>query len=81
MSQSCSALPLPESQITFATLSRRARREKTGLLGNIRHSRTFSTFQPVQVRLVHTKSENRHSVHGSYLYAIKRDTAKGKKFP
>ena len=51
MSHSSSSLPLPESNITmvstnFATLSRRARREKTEV-GNIRHSRTFSTFQPV----------------------------------
>lgn len=48
LSQSYSALPLPQSNFTFATLSRRPRREKTGL-GNIRHSRTFSTFQPVQL--------------------------------
>ena len=53
MSQSYSSLPLPESNLTlvgssnFATLTRRARREKTEL-SNLRHSRTFSTFQPVQ---------------------------------
>ena len=56
MSHSSSSLPLPESNITmlstnFATLSRRGRREKTEV-GNIRHSRTFSTFQPVKVPLV-----------------------------
>ena len=54
MSHSYSSLPLPESNLTlvgstnFATLTRRPRREKTGL-GNLRHSRTFSTFQPVQL--------------------------------